>query len=145
MFNLTQQRFGHTTVLHCSGKVVFPYATALRDSVRQLLRTRKLVLDLANVITMDAAGLGALVSLHQWAKRTRTEFKLMNVGPKLQFLLNLTRLNTVLNRCSVQEMIELSFCSGNVAAASLFSNCGFTPAPSNKMSQASSVRTGRLQ
>ena len=113
MFNLRREILGDTTVLHCSGRIVFPDADALHTAVLQLPRSRKLVLDLADVITVDAAGLGIFVSLYHWATRTRTELKLMNLGAKLQTLLTATRLNTVLECCSVQEMVELLYCSGD--------------------------------
>jgi len=113
MFNLIRETLGHTTVLHCSGTVVFPDADALHMAVLQLPRSRKLVLDLADVVTVDAAGLGIFVSLYHWAKRTRTELKLMNPGAKLQALLAATSLNTVLECCSVQEMVELLYRSGD--------------------------------
>jgi anti-anti-sigma factor len=131
MFSLTKERLGHTTVLHCSGRIVFPDADALRTAVLQLLRGRKLVLDLADVITVDAAGLGVFVSLYHWAKRTRTELKLMNVGSKVQSLLEITHLNTVLESCSVQEMVELLYCSGDDAEELLSLNRCFTPDPSS--------------
>ncbi|HUN88564.1 MAG TPA: STAS domain-containing protein [Terriglobales bacterium] len=111
MFNLNKQTLGATTIVHCSGRIVFPYAESLPEAMPRLSRTRKLVLDLANVIAIDAAGLGALVSLHHWAKKTRTEFKLMNVSTKLQFLLEITRLDEVLDVCSAREMLRLLHCS----------------------------------
>ncbi len=131
MFNLTRETLGHTTVLHCSGRIVFPDADVLHTAVLQLPRSRKLVLDLADVITVDAAGLGIFVSLYRWAKRTRTELKLMNLGAKLQTLLGTTHLNTVLESCSVQEMVELLYCSGDAAEESLSLNRRSTPDPSS--------------
>jgi len=113
MFNLTKEKLGHTTVLHCSGKIVFPDADALHTAVLQLPRSRKLVLDLAEVILVDAAGLGIFISLYHWAKRTRTELKLMNVGAKLQWLLEITKLNIALQSCSAHEMLGFLYCSAD--------------------------------
>ena len=115
MFNLRRETLGHTTVLHCSGRIVFPDADALHSAVLQLPRSRKLVLDLADVITVDAAGLGIFMSLYHWAKRTRTELKLMNLGAKLQTLLEVTKLDIALPSCSAQEMLELLYCSSDEA------------------------------
>ena len=115
MFNLRRETLGHTTVLHCSGRIVFPDADALHTAVQQLPRSRKLVLDLADVITVDAAGLGIFMSLYHWAKRTRTELKLMNLGAKLQTLFEVTKLNIALQSCSAQEMLELLYCSSDDA------------------------------
>jgi anti-anti-sigma factor len=110
MFYLRQKRYGYTTVLSCSGRLVFPDAVRLRTAVQQLHGTRMLVLDFADVITIDAAGMGALVALYHWAKSGRTEFKLMNVGSTVKWLLKLTKLDTVLKFCSVQEMLTLLYC-----------------------------------
>jgi anti-anti-sigma factor len=119
MFNLTRETLGHTTVLHCSGRIVFPDADALHTAALQLPRGRKLVLDLADVITVDAAGLGIFVSLYHWAKKTRTELKLMNLGADLQSLLEVTKLNIALQSCSAEEMLGLLYCSSDDAEDSL--------------------------
>ena len=107
MLNFKKERLGYTTVLHCSGAIVFPDADALRAAVALLPPSRKLVLDLADVITVDAAGLGVLVSLHRWAKSAGIEFKLMNPNSRVARMLEITRLNTALRFCSVQEMLGL--------------------------------------
>ncbi|HUN88588.1 MAG TPA: STAS domain-containing protein [Terriglobales bacterium] len=131
MFNVTIERLGQTTVLHCSGRIVFPDADALRKAVVQLPRCQKLVLDLAEVITVDAAGLGVLVSLYLSAKRSRTELKLMNLGSTLQLLLEITKLNTFLESCSVREMLGLLYCSNDDAETSWLVNQPVsTPGPS---------------
>jgi len=130
MLNLTQKRHGQTTILRCSGRIVFPEADCLRTAVLQLPRTRKLVLDLADVITIDAAGLGILVSLYHWAKKARTELRLMNVGSTVQSLLEMTRINTLLELCSVQEMIELLYGSSDETEGSLRLNRHSTPGSS---------------
>ncbi len=131
MLNLRRETLGQTTILHCSGRIVFPDADALHTAVLQLPRSRKLVLDLANVIMIDAAGLGIFMSLYHWAKRTRTELKLMNLGAKLQTLLEVTKLNIALQFCSAQEMLELLFCSSDdVEESSSLNRCS-TPDPSS--------------
>jgi len=119
MLNFKKQRLGYTTILHCSGAIVFPDAAVLRTAVQLLPRSRKLVLDLADVITVDAAGLGAFVSLHRWAKSAGIEFKLMNLNSKVARLLEMTRLDTVLRFCSVQEMLAL-LCSAEEDAKKRF-------------------------
>ena len=119
MLTFTRQRLGHTTVLHCSGRIVFPDAHALIAAVLQLPRTRKLVLDMADVILVDAAGLGALASLHCWAKKARIELKLMNVTSKLRTLLKVSRLDTFVESCSVPEMLRLLYCCSDDPEESL--------------------------
>jgi len=102
----------------------------LHTAVLQLPCSRKLVLDLADVITVDAAGLGIFMSLYHWAKRTRTELKLMNLSAKLQSLFEVTKLNIALQSCSAQEMLELLYCSSDDAEELSSLNRYFTPDPS---------------
>ena len=113
MLSLKKQNLGETTIVRCSGRIVFPDAQCLRAAVLQLPRTRKLVLDMSDVITVDAAGLGALVSLYHWARNDRTELKLMNVSSRLQTLLRMTRLDEVLEICSAREILGLLYCSAD--------------------------------
>ncbi len=114
MLNMKKQRLGETIVVHCSGRIVFPDADCLRIAVLRLPRTRKLVLDLAEVIAVDAAGLGAFVSLHHWAKQAGTELRLMNVSSRVKYLIEITGLHAVLEVCSVAEMLRLVHCSREV-------------------------------
>jgi hypothetical protein len=60
-----------------------------------------------DTVAIDAAGLGVLASLHRWAKRTRRTLKLMNLTPKVEHLLRLTKLNAEIEVCSAREMLEL--------------------------------------
>lgn len=65
------------------------------------------MLDLADVLVIDAAGLGVLVSLRVWAKQTGTDLKLMNVTARVEQLLGLTHLKSEFEVCSAQEMLDL--------------------------------------
>jgi anti-anti-sigma factor len=107
MLTLRIQKLEDTTVIRCAGRMVIPYAEVLRNAVLRQLRIRKLVLDLADVIAVDAAGLGMLVSFRAWAKETRTSLRLMNVTPKLEKLLELTNLKSAFEACSGREMLAL--------------------------------------
>jgi anti-anti-sigma factor len=107
VFTLRIQKLEDTTVIRCAGRMVIPYADVLRNAVLRQLRIRTLVLDLADVVAVDAAGLGILVSLRAWAIETRTALKLMNVTPKLEKLLELTNLKSAFEVCSGREMLAL--------------------------------------
>ena len=50
------------------------------------------VLDMAEVKAMDAAGLGLLVELRNWAYTKRIQLKLLNLTPRVANLLNRTHL-----------------------------------------------------
>lgn len=107
MLTARVQRLKDVTVIHCAGRIAFPHASELWATVFRHTRTQALVLDLADVLAIDAAGLGMLVSLRAWAKRTRTELKLMNVSPRVEQLLGLTRLKSEFEVCSAWEMLDL--------------------------------------
>ena len=107
MLTVRIQKLADVTVIHCAGRIAFPHASELRATVFRHTRPRALVLDLADVIVIDAAGLGMLVSLHTWAKRTRTNLKLMNLTPRVEQLLGLTRLKSEFEVCSAREMLDL--------------------------------------
>ena len=107
MLTLRIQKLEDTTVIRCAGRMVIPYAEVLQNAVLRQLRPRTLVLDLADVIAVDAAGLGILASLRAWAKETRTSLKLMNVTPKLEKLFELTNLKSAFEVCSGREMLAL--------------------------------------
>jgi len=107
MLSLTIQKLEDVTVIRCVGRMVIPYAEVLRNAVFRQLRIRTLVLDLADVIAVDAAGLGMLASLRTWAKETRIELKLMNLTPRVEKLLELTNLKSAFEICSGREMLAL--------------------------------------
>ena len=107
MLSLTIQKLGDATVIRCAGRLVIPYADVLRNAALRQRGIRTVVLDLADIIAVDAAGLGMLASLRSWGKETRTALKLMNVTPKIEKLLELTNLKSALEVCSVREMLAL--------------------------------------
>jgi anti-anti-sigma factor len=106
MLTLRVQKLGDVAIIHCVGRIMFPYASELRGIVGHL-RTRVLVLDLLNTFAVDAAGLGALVSLRAWAKQNNSMLKLMNVTPRVEQLLQMTKLKSTFEVCSAEEMLDL--------------------------------------
>ena len=107
MLRFRIEKLGDIAIIHCAGRIVFPYASELRTPLLRQLQTRTLVIDLADSIAIDASGLGLLVSLHSWAKQTGTALKLMNVPPRVEQLLQLTKLKSEFEICSVREVLDL--------------------------------------
>jgi hypothetical protein len=58
---------------------------------------------------MDAAGLGLLVELSNWASAKRTQLKLLNLSPRVANLLNSTRLTPIFDVCTVWDVIDFLF------------------------------------
>jgi anti-anti-sigma factor len=109
MLKTTIQSLGDATIFRCEGQIVFPDADTLRIAVLTHSRIRLAVLDLSGINAIDAAGLGIFASLRAWSRSTGTSLKLMNVNPRIEYLLELTHLMPLFETCSVRDMFEL-FC-----------------------------------
>jgi anti-anti-sigma factor len=109
MLRLTIRTLGDATIFRCEGRIVVPDAETFRIAVVTHPRIRLAVLDLAEIKAIDGAGLGMLVSLREWSKTTGTTLKLMNLNPRVEYLLQLTHLKPLFDICSVGEMLDL-FC-----------------------------------
>jgi len=107
MLSLRIQQLGDIMIVHCSGRIAFPDASGLRVALVRQLRTRTVILNLVDIVAIDAAGLGVLVSLRTWAKQTGRLLKLMNVTPWAERLLQLTKLKCEFAICSAREMLDL--------------------------------------
>jgi len=72
------------------------------------------VLDLSKVEIIDAGGLGMLVSLHNWACVNGIQLKLVQPSKPVRQMLELTRLTSVLDISSVEDVVEI-FCTADRA------------------------------
>ena len=98
MLNATAQKLGDSTVLRCQGRIVIGDAyPILRNAVLRQTHTRTLILDLAQVDRIDAGGLGVLLDLREWAYSHAIRFQLMNVMNRVERVIELTKLDRVLN------------------------------------------------
>ena len=114
MLDYTIQNLGDATVFHCAGRITSGSNTVLRTAITTSRATRIVLLDLAEVSSIDASGLGTLVGLRAWAKATGRQLKLMNLTPRIQALLYLTKLNQAFEVCSLAELLGL-FCGAEAA------------------------------
>jgi anti-sigma B factor antagonist len=82
------------TVIDMDGQLRVDTVPALRQCVSAALRRghRKLVLNVANVTAVDAAGLGAIVHAHALTRSLNGRVKLVSQRPAVQQLLIRTRL-----------------------------------------------------
>jgi anti-anti-sigma factor len=105
MLKVTVRSRGEIAVLRCMGRMVAGEDTrSLWDGVRHADGKRLVVLDLAEVDALDAAGLGLLVFLHTSATIGGMELKLINPTQRTRKLLALTNLDSVLEICSPQDV-----------------------------------------
>lgn len=91
------QNLGDVTIFHCAGRLTFGNEDGVLSVVSRWPSDRVAVLDLAEVTAIDAAGIGALMSLRNWAETTRTTLKLMNLTQSVEKLLELSGLSLCLS------------------------------------------------
>jgi anti-anti-sigma factor len=116
--SLETRNLGDTIIVHGQGRIVYrDEAAALSCLVGELMsQTRKLVLDLSGVSSMDSAGIGELALLHTWAQRKNVSFKVAGPNTLVLSLLELTNLDSVLEiHSSVDNALE-SFREDGVCA-----------------------------
>jgi anti-anti-sigma factor len=108
MLKITVQKLGDISVLLCNGRIVAGDAgSILRNAVLSQRYTRMLVIDLARVERIDAAGLAVLLGLRESARSRAIIFKLMNATKRVEEILELTHLQRVFKFCSVRELFCL--------------------------------------
>jgi anti-anti-sigma factor len=84
------------TVVRLSGNLTRDAATTFKEQVKALIpQTKRLVLDLSQVVYMDSSGLGAVVSVYITAKRAGCDLQLVNLSKRVRELLGLTNLLSV--------------------------------------------------
>ncbi len=116
MLNATAQKLGDSTVLRCPRRIVIgPAYAILRNAVLGQTHTRTLILDLGQVDRIDAGGLGVLLGLREWAYSHAIRLRLMNVMPLVEKVLELTKLDSVFEFCSVRDMFDLLHAASAIA------------------------------
>ncbi|HKA17995.1 MAG TPA: STAS domain-containing protein [Blastocatellia bacterium] len=105
MLNVVIENVGELRVLHLRGRIVsgVPIET-LRKVVFAQESASAVILDLAWVDLIDAGGLGALLEIRMRAQSRGIEFKLMNVTRRVKDVLEITRLDSVFEFASREEI-----------------------------------------
>ena len=86
------------TILHLNGRIVLGEETSrLEETLRELaaIGEKKVLLNLRTVTDIDSAGLAALVRCHSAVAEQGGRLKLLNVPPRIQSRLHITKLHTV--------------------------------------------------
>jgi anti-sigma B factor antagonist len=100
---------GDVIIVHCQGRIVYrDEAAALSRLVGDVMsQARKIVLDLSGVSSLDSAGIGELALLYTWAQKENVDFKVAGPNNLVRTLLDLTRLDSVLEiHSSVGDALE---------------------------------------
>jgi len=103
MLTVTIEPLGDVVTLRCAGRIVRGHETAILCAAVQQ-HAPDLVLDLAGVDAIDAAGIGVLVSL----QAAGIYLKLVNPTRQVREVLRVTKLETVFEICESQSTVEES-------------------------------------
>jgi anti-sigma B factor antagonist len=96
--SLETRNHGDVMIIHCQGRIVYrDEAAALSRVAGEVLEnSRKVILDLGGVSSIDSAGIGELALLHNWARSRNADLKCASPTPLVRNLLDLTNLDSVL-------------------------------------------------
>jgi len=95
------------TIVHCAGKITAENSEVFQREIRGLIESRlpgityRIVLDLSNVTHVDSAGMGALLGAWTSAQRKGCDLEIANLNPRVEKLVEITRLDTVFKRARV--------------------------------------------
>ena len=95
MLKVHTRNLGNVAVVCLQGRIVNGETSSLREAVDAQLNGSSVVLDLARVSTIDASGLGLMLSLRKQAEAKGVGLKLMNVSKFVKQVFEITRLDTV--------------------------------------------------
>jgi anti-anti-sigma factor len=95
MLQINTKKSASVAVLCLDGKIVCGETDSLRRAVLAQADASVIVLDLARVNTVDAAGLGVMLELREHSESRGTEMKLRNVTQLVRRILEITKLDAV--------------------------------------------------
>jgi anti-sigma B factor antagonist len=105
---------GDVFVLHLQGPITLGQATQkLRELIQEVVSSgrTKILLNMAEVYYIDSSGLGELVSACTTATRQGVKLKLMKLAPKVQDLMQLTKLHQIFEVYPDEDSAVRSFSS----------------------------------
>jgi anti-anti-sigma factor len=89
------------TVVRCTGALTMATSALLKTYVKGALpETKRIILDLTNLVRMDSAGLGAIVGLYITAKHAGRSLEMINLSPRVRELFGVTNLLSVFESCA---------------------------------------------
>ena len=110
---------GDVIIVCCHGQIVYrDEAAALSRIIDELLHTgTKLILDLSGVSSMDSAGIGELALLATWAQQRNAVLKFAGPSHLVRTLLDLTKLDSVLEVYNTLDEALHAFREAKIAVA----------------------------
>jgi anti-sigma B factor antagonist len=108
----TFREVGEIAIMDFSGKITLGEGSAtLRNTIRGLVDKghRKILINLFDVDYIDSSGIGELVSGYTTVRSAGGELKLLNLTRRVHDILQITRLFTVFDVQSEEEVALRSF------------------------------------
>ena len=109
---LSTRQVDGVTIVDCSGRITLGEGSVMmRDTVRDLLAkgNKKIVLNLGEVNYIDSSGIGELVSAFTTVRNAKGELKLLHLTKRVHDILQITRLFTVFDVQSDEEVAIRAF------------------------------------
>jgi anti-anti-sigma factor len=119
MLSVQATRLGNVAVLFVQGKIVRGETDALRRTVLAQVDASAVVLDLAQVNTIDAGGLGVMLELREHTQSRGIEFRLKNVTRLVRRVLEITHLNEVFEGTTDLKVLSPRTAHGAALAAKI--------------------------
>src|SRR5215813_13005111 len=97
-------------IVHCNGRITAENSEMFRQNIGDLIPetgnqiagiTRRIVLDLSSVTYVDSAGLGALLGAWTAAQSKGCDLEITNLNPRVEKLVEITKLDTVFKRARI--------------------------------------------
>ncbi len=110
MLKIHAKKLDAVEVLGLEGQIINGATEILRSAVQSASGPSEIILDLSNVRTVDAHGLGVLLELREESLAKGIHFELINVSKRLYRIFEITRLNTVFEiRPDVQFFPQVTY------------------------------------
>ena len=96
--NVNVRQAGDVTILDLKGKITIGSGdVALRQAIQEVMNSgaTKVLINMADVSTIDSSGIGELVSAYTTATNRGARLKLINLPAKVTDILTITQLITV--------------------------------------------------
>ncbi|HKB67838.1 MAG TPA: STAS domain-containing protein [Pyrinomonadaceae bacterium] len=105
MLKVLPRNSGTAVIFYLQGQIVNGETDILKNAVAFQPNVSAVILDLAGVNLVDAAGLGVMLELREQAKSRGIRFELMNLNKWVRYVLELSRLDSVFEMRSEVECL----------------------------------------
>jgi anti-anti-sigma factor len=106
---------GSTAIIRLKGPLTLSTLFTLQNVLREIPDSDTII-DLTEVPYIDSAGLGTILSHWSHTQRTGHKFALTGASPRINLLLEITKVNTVLPLFATAEAADQSFAGNTVTA-----------------------------